>query len=536
MKKGKMQSIQNLISRRHPAYTANKDHWDFLFATYRGGRAWFEKNIFKYHKEGNDEFKSRLERAYRFNHTREVVDLVDKYLWRSTELSRSEDAPDSVKRFWRRCKRNGWAIEKVMPSISRLTSIWGRVWIVVDSSATSAQEIRTKADEKQLDYRTFFHAVRPQDLLDVGYDDDGAIIWATIAENIRDDDDPMTEGKTYPHVRLWTKTGWHLYAVGETTGKGQRLVDEGTHDLGICPVFPADNRISDELYTSQSLIEDIAYLDRAIANYLSNLDAIIQDQTFSQLAMPAQSSLFQELAGDDDKEGESHAMKRMQEVGTRRVFLYDAEGGQPMFLSPDPKQAQLITQVIQQIINEIYHCVGVAGERTKADNSMGIDNSSGVAKAFDFERVNSLLVSKGQSLEWIENRLVEMVLRWHGEWDDKYIQEPLVQYPRTYDVVGLHDELDLSARLEMLTTPLKLRQYQLKRAVKKMYQGAKSAEITALLTSIDEMEDAINALEKTDLGKSFNKALPNQQNQEQNQDSNDGREIGKTTDRQENAE
>ena len=48
---------------------------------------------------------------------------------------------------------------------------------------------------------------------------------------------------------------------------------------------------SESPYFSPSLIDDIAYLDRAVANYLSNLDAIIQDQTFSQLAIPVQSLL-----------------------------------------------------------------------------------------------------------------------------------------------------------------------------------------------------------------------------------------------------
>jgi hypothetical protein len=50
--------------------------------------------------------------------------------------------------------------------------------------------------------------------------------------------------------------------------------------------------------------------------------------------------------------------------------------------------------VISKIINEIYHSVGLAGERTKEDNSQGIDNSSGVAKAYDFERVNALLAPR----------------------------------------------------------------------------------------------------------------------------------------------
>jgi hypothetical protein len=52
--------------------------------------------------------------------------------------------------------------------------------------------------------------------------------------------------------------------------------------------------------------------------------------------------------------------------------------------------------MVNKIIGEIYHSVGMAGERTKQDNAMGIDNSSGVAKAYDFERMNAMLATKAQ--------------------------------------------------------------------------------------------------------------------------------------------
>ena len=58
--------IKDLVARRHPEYEKKKEHWDFLASTYAGGRAWFNDNIFRYFKEGDQEFKERLERAYRF--------------------------------------------------------------------------------------------------------------------------------------------------------------------------------------------------------------------------------------------------------------------------------------------------------------------------------------------------------------------------------------------------------------------------------------------------------------------------------------
>ena len=69
--------LKALIARRHPEYDESVKHWDFLEDTYEGGREWFKDNIFRYIKEGDQEFADRVDRCYRFNHTREVVDLIN---------------------------------------------------------------------------------------------------------------------------------------------------------------------------------------------------------------------------------------------------------------------------------------------------------------------------------------------------------------------------------------------------------------------------------------------------------------------------
>ncbi|MFX9457971.1 hypothetical protein ABTO37_19515, partial [Acinetobacter baumannii] len=74
----------------------------------------------------------------------------------------------------------------------------------------------------------------------------------------------------------------------------------------------------------------------------------------------------------------------------------------------------------------------MAGERTKQDNAVGIDNSSGVAKAYDFERVNALLAAKADSLEAIENKIVDLVCKRHGV-KLKEDSTPLVSYPDNFD-------------------------------------------------------------------------------------------------------
>ena len=451
-------SYKKLVSRRHPDYLENIEHWDFLEDCYEGGRGWFEDNIFKYLKEGDKEFKERVARAYRFNHAREVVELVNKYIFKMPITRNDADAPDCVKAFWKKSTRNTRPIELFSREFSLRSSIYGRVWVVVDSTAkqTAEKKVISKADEKISDFRVYAYIVEPQSVLDFSYDENGELNWILIHESIRDDVDPLnSSGAEQSRYRLWTRTEWLLFSETKVRNKVIiALADRGEHNLGVVPVVEVDNSFSDDTEVP-SLIADIAYLDRAVANYLSNLDAIIQDQTFSQLAMPAQN-----LSPGED------TYDKMVEIGTKRIFLYDGEGGSaPFFLSPDVKQAELILSAIHKIINEIYHTVGLAGERTKQDNSMGIDNSSGVAKAYDFERVNALLANKADALEVAENRILKLVAMWNGE----ELDTDLVKYPDTFDVRNLSDEFDIAMKLSLIEAPEELRREQMKAVVEKLF-------------------------------------------------------------------
>lgn len=457
-----MANYEELVKRRHPDYTTYVAHWDFLESTYEGGREWFQDNIFRYVKEGDQEHVDRKERAYRFNHTREIVDLVNKYLFRS-RVSRSDGSPEFVKNFWESASKSGMGIDHFMPNLSKQASIFGRIYVVIDSSATGGT--LTLADQAKEGARCYAYIVKPQNALDMSFDEMGDLNWILIREIWRDDADPFGDvTENQEQFRLWTRNEWFLFRFVSTEQDKTivEMVEQGTHGLGQVPVIVVDHMEDDALYYSPALINDIAYLDRAVANYLSNLDAIIQDQTFSQLAMPAQAL----MPGEEDG-----IKQKLLELGTKRVFIYNGEGGaEPRFLSPDPRQAQLIITAIRQIINEIYHSVGVAGERTKQDNSMGIDNSSGVAKAYDFERVNALLVNKAKVLERAERDILKVVAAWNSRSSVSEADlDSWVQYSETFDVRGLMDEFDVAGRLQLIDAPRMVRQEQMKAVIAKLF-------------------------------------------------------------------
>lgn len=482
------------LLRRHPEYVQRLTHWEFLRECYEGGREWFDENLFQYWKEGTDEFAQRKKRAYRFNHSREVVDLVNKYLFRA-EINRASDASDVVQSFWKKSTKEGLDIDYLMRDASKRASIYGRSYLVVDSNRVQ-EGVLSVAEAKAQKIRTFAYLVNPIDVLDMSFDVNDQLNWILIRETARDD--ASFEGSTgfiQERFRLWDRNEWQLYQLTEikatdhmpseitVTSLGDKrfvvtLVGSGSHGLGRCPVIIHDHSEHDSRYFSPSLINDIAYQDRAVANYLSNLDAIIQDQTFSQLAIPAQAL----MPGEEEQ-----AKDKLLEMGTKRVFLYNAEAGTaPMFLSPDPKQAQMIIAAIRQVINEIYHSVGMAGERTKQDNSMGIDNSSGVAKAYDFDRINALLTTKAKSLQRVEYELAELVMLWNGEVPAEGVEEmgKLIKYAETFDIRGLSDEFDVALKLSLVSAPETARRVQMRLLIDKLMPVMSDSDSKAIDTEL----------------------------------------------------
>lgn len=472
-------ALKSFIERRHPEYADNVAHWDFLEATYKGGREWFDTNVFRYIKEGDKEFDDRLQRAYRFNHTKECVDLLSKYIFRAPIERNMEDAGPHIQAFWKNTTLSGLSIDQYMKLLSERSSVLGRVWVFVDNNK-SADAI-TVADEKRSGARIYSYYVKPQDALDMGFSETGTLQWILVREWARDDADPLTSsGALRERFRLWTTDSWHLFELTKERNRVQiTMIDERLHGLGEVPCFALDHMLGENRYASPAMISDIAYLDRAVANYCSNLDAIIQDQTFSQLAMPAQNI----LPGEDKYD-------KLVEMGTKRIFLYDGEGGgKPEYLSPDPKQATIIVQVINKIISEIYHSVGMAGERTKADNATGIDNSSGVAKAYDFERLNSLLAAKAEALDTAENRLVRLVNLWLTKPEP---QDDLVSYPRDFDTRGLYDEFDIATRLSLIDAPDTLRREQMKDVIDKLFPALAKALKDQMLAELKNWPPSVD--------------------------------------------
>lgn len=416
-----------ICSRRHPRYAEYSPSWDFFLSSYLGGPVYLNNHLFRYVKEGDKEFRARQERAFRENHTKRVVDLITSYLFKE-EAERKSDS-SMVAKFWKDFDGRGYPAVRFMKRASLFSSVLGRVYIAVDKRPLAEEEVTgTQADN--LKSMPYCYMIYPQDMLDIAFDHMGKIVWAVVREWKRyDDEDPLTvQDVIEPQYRFWTRNEWVLF------DKDMVAIDGGEHGLGRVPLVMLDNEEGDD-YTGQSLITDIAYLDRAVFNNWSRLDVIVNDQTFSQLIFPVEGLPVDVVENKELRD-------KFLTLAQNRVLLYSAQAtAKPEFISPDASQATFILGMIQTQVKQLYASIGLQSE-----TSTETTTQSGVAKAYDFDKLNKLLATKADNCEHAENEILDIFRRWMGGIS----AAANVEYPDEFDTRSLADEITLAQELTLM--------------------------------------------------------------------------------------
>ncbi|MNS24325.1 hypothetical protein D3C72_561640 [compost metagenome] len=481
-------TVQNLIKRRHPAYEALLPHWQFLIDTYEATvPEWVEGHIHKFYKEGPEEYKERKARAWRDNVSRDIVEIWTSHLFKVPVVRDGKKAPAPVVEFWKHATRGADAIsiDDLMREASDKSGAVSPCYLVVDMPAAPELEpdqVLTQAHAQALKLRPYAYVVYPVDALDFGLDDDDEFTWFLLREWKRDDEDPFeASGALRERFRLWTRTHWYLFErVGKNEvsvdGSGVKLIEEGEHPLGRVPVVQLYHKKGKDRYRAISLLEEIAYKDRALANKESQLDAIICDQTFSQLAIPDAG-----LIASSEKTADGRRQK-MLKMGTRRVFLFNDQAKHaPMFLSPDASQGQLVLTVIDRLRQQIYEDALLDSQaRTRS----GGPRTATEAEQ-DFEKLGAALAEKAKSLEAAERKMAELVCLWTKSRYEPAEVASWVTYPRKFNVKALAEELDEALKVKQLgDLGGKFWELYLGRLVRKLLPELTDAEFATVLEEI----------------------------------------------------
>lgn len=415
-------AVQN---RSHPSFGTKSQRWNFFALSYKGGQDYVDEHLIQDPKESEENFKNRKDHAYRSNNCKRVVNLINSYIFKETATRKTENA--SLRQFIDDSDAQGRDIGKFMNKASIWASIFGRIYIVIDKKVSGLEGSYANV----VNNIPYCYIVYPTNVRDVGFDDFGNITWCLIEESYREGAETFdtAKDKLSKRFRLWEIGKWTLY------NESGEIIETGVTNLDVCPVVALDCEEDEDAYDGQSLIADIAYLDKSIFNNWSGLNSLVKAQTFSQLVFPIES-----LPTDSDK-----INQQILTISKNNILLYSGTASHPpTYISPDAKQAEFILRMIVQQTKELFSTFGLEGEvatETKV--------ASGIAKAYEFNKLNKLLSRISSNLERAEKSIFKIVLKWQ-ESNKQLRDEITIAYPTSFDVRTLADEIIMIQELLLL--------------------------------------------------------------------------------------
>ena len=461
--------VFDVTERRHVKFNLYEGHWRFLKESFEGGPEYLYKgigraravgrapmlsdvnhrNLFQYFKEGNDEYNDRLLRAHRVNYSRRVVNQIGSFLAKKPPVRRTEAASPAVQAFWNDTDGRKVEINEAMSNVRQWMLALGLIWISIDKPNTP---FMNREDELK-DGLPFMKLWFPFDVLDAGYDDRERLKWILVREWRRFDDNPLMASPVMDVFTIWNRERWTSMVRNPKASEQPNIpfiiVGGEEHNLGFVPFKPV--RLAEDssyAFVSPGLLDDVSYLDRSIFNLQSQLDTVINDQTFSQLAIPADSLTLNSPdrmeGGDGVTQDAQMVRRRMVEMGTKRVFLFNgAAQHAPRYIAPDAAQADVYRALIKDRQDEIYRITGLLDQVGRE-----VKTQSGTSKAYDFDRINKMLVQAAERLNsaemWIA-QTVDAQMSPVGETVPE-IDPELVQYADNYDVMGILEMIDITGR------------------------------------------------------------------------------------------
>lgn len=468
---------RTVLDNRHPDYERLAPDWLFWQQSYEAGAAYRQsEHLFRFPKETAANYSARLKRASRINFTKQVLDLMIQYLAKEAPARKKELASTALQEFWKDTDRRGTGIDDFMKHIGLMTALYGRYYIMVDKPTTVA---KNKLEQKHLKLKPYVYGITPLDVLDLVYDEfSGKITQVLIREYTRGSINLLearSENTLQERYRLWLKTRegvqWVLWRQGKD-GNVEEL-DRGLANIPEIPIVEVHR-------LGGSLVEDIATLDRKVFNYESLLDQILYEQTFSTLRLP--------WSGRTEEFYEQWELT----VGTKSILPYDpSTGAAPDFISPDAQQGELILKAIEQTISRIYQAKNLLDTMGSVQSSPA-NPSSGIARGYDFEKLNASLAAFADDLERADETLARFVNLWEGEKEE--FPEDLIDYPDTFDIKTLLQSLEEAKLLSQSVYSDTFRRNLQKSLVQKAASKLSPQEFQTIMNEIEESQSGEDAL------------------------------------------
>jgi hypothetical protein len=378
-----------------------------MYSSYLGGNTYKAgQYLRKYWGEDNapfDAYAARLDVTPLDNHVKTTIDIYRSYLWRSSPNRTFGTLAGNpfVESYIEDTDYDGQGLDSFMKTAMDWAMALGHVWIGMDRPDIAANNA---ADEIEQGIYAYAAMYTPQMVTDWKYEKAGPRKQLTYLKVIE-----ATYGDVQ-HLKLWYTDRVETYTVryDETTKEYDKIIDADVvpNELGKVPFFALIPQKSPVTGMGESILNDVADVQRSIYNKLSELEQTIRLSGHPSLVKTAQTKVT----------GGAGGIVTIPE---------DLEPGlYPSLLQPSGS--------VESILNAIKHDIDAINGMTHLGAIRAVKGSvmSGDAISKERELLNSKLSDLADIAEEAEYKMWNL---WF-EWMD--IAEPedfLIEYIKTFD-------------------------------------------------------------------------------------------------------
>ena len=396
------------IDNTHPIYDDLKNRWEFYLRSYMGGEDYIEGNyLTNYISEDGNEYSRRLDLTPMDNHCKNIVHIYSSFLWRvpPTRAFNTLSGNPALDPFLKDADLDGRSFNAFMRQAQVWSSVYGHVWLLLDKPKSNAA---TRAEELEQDVRPYINLFTPENVFDWKYERSESgrfeLTYLVLREAVERVDDVTVD----EYFKKWTKDKIETYVM--RNNQEEQKIDEMDNPLGKIPAvhLPANRSVQRGVGVSD--LSDVAYMQRAIYQELSEIEQLIRISNHPTLVKTY----------DTDASAGAGAV----------INLPDDMDGQlkPYKMQPSGQNLDAVRNSIKdkvEAINRMSHMGAVRGTQAMTQ--------SGVAMQTEFQMLNAKLSEKADILELAEEQIFDLFCQWQQVTNDVEIFYPDAFDLRDYD-------------------------------------------------------------------------------------------------------
>lgn len=392
------------LTATNPHYDANATKWEFFLRSYAGGDEYRNgEYLLKYIKESDDEYEKRIDLTPLDNHCKNVINIYSSFVWRlpPTRNFGSVDNDPILQSFMHDADMDGRNFNAFMRDAQAWSGVYGHVWVLVDKPKSEAVN---RAQELVEEVRPYVTLITPENVLDWRYERSNNGRYTLTMLKVRE---WQTGDESF--YRVWGEDEIHSY---HAKGDDVELIETIENPLGRVPAVCLYANRSPVRGIGISDITDVAYMQKAIYNELSEIEQLIRITNHPSLVMgqntDASAGAGGVIVADDSEE--------------IKPYLLQPNGG-----NLDAIRASIADKV--EAINRMTHMGAVRATEAQT--------KSGVALQTEFQLLNAKLSEKADLLELAEEQIWDLYSQWQNTSNDI-----MVDYPDSFNLRDYGTELE----------------------------------------------------------------------------------------------